>query len=80
MSNNQGRNRYIETDTEITDKEDFKALLNVLKDSKKNVNIMKKEMKSVKIKDHKEFSQLEKYSIICYKKKFTGWHCRRKDQ
>lgn len=56
MSNNQGRNRYIETDTEITDKEDFKALLNVLKDSKKNVNIMKKEMKSVKIKDHKEFS------------------------
>lgn len=34
---------------------------------------MKKEMKSVKIKDHKEFSQLEKYGIfVTKKKKITG--------
>lgn len=37
---------------------------------------MKKEMKSVKIKDHKEFSQLEKYGIFVTKKK-NHWigHC-----
>lgn len=41
----------------------FKALLNQLKDLKRNVNVMNREMKSLKIKDQIEFSQLKKQFV-----------------
>lgn len=49
----------------------FKALLNLLKDLKKNVNIMNREMKSLKIKDQIIFI-VEKIQSLLKKNSLGG--------